>query len=106
MSCHLQDATVDECGVCGGLSDSCAILVQAQLQLTPATLQVCCPVPATLHLISRWQSVPAKQPCFGRCTDAHAVPATLHLISPRHSLPAEQACFRCCTDAHAKLPQQ
>ncbi|KAL0052577.1 hypothetical protein WJX82_004191 [Trebouxia sp. C0006] len=34
-----QDATVDECGVCGGLSSSCAILVQAQLQLTPATLQ-------------------------------------------------------------------
>ncbi|KAA6425234.1 MAG: hypothetical protein FRX49_04729 [Trebouxia sp. A1-2] len=34
-----QDATVDECGVCGGLSDSCAIFVQAQLQLTPATLQ-------------------------------------------------------------------
>ena len=73
MSCHLQDATVDECGVCGGLSDSCAILVQAQLQLTPATRQVCCPVPASLHLFPPSQSLPAEQPCFRCCTDAHAV---------------------------------
>ena len=70
--CHLQDATVDECGVCGGLSDSCAILVQAQLQLTLAALQVCCPVPASLHLILPRQSLPAKQPGLGCCTHAHA----------------------------------
>ena len=29
----LQDATVDECGVSGGLSASCAVAVQAQLQM-------------------------------------------------------------------------
>lgn len=37
LHCCLQNASVDECGVCGGLADSCAILVQAQMQMTQLT---------------------------------------------------------------------
>lgn len=43
----LQNAAVDECGVSGGLSDTCAVVIQAQLQMvvlssniTLAALQV------------------------------------------------------------------
>ncbi len=97
--CHLQDATVDECGVCGGLSDSCAILVQAQLQLTPATLQVCCPA-----LPCRYAALPCPAgmlSCPALCTPILISfhPGTVFLLRAAF-------CFCCYTDVHAKLSQQ
>ena len=78
----------------------CLIAVPSLFRLNYSSLQphcryaaLClpCPVPA---LPCRY----AALPCL--------LPASLHLISPRHTLPAKPPCLGRCTDAHAKLSQR
>ena len=77
----LQSGQVDECGICDGLGDSCALLLALSASMVLSSEQVSCSVRPLMELEGCAMQGPSKAP-------------------PSQYVPSGHCCSQCVSPAH------